>query len=495
MKTNSTKKLIQNLNFKGIKFRQGEKDLFKKNDYFQIINAYKSLFVANVEVIDDIINNIDNNTDLDRYYKSYNINNHLTGNDLKSKICDKILNKYDKNLNNTSLQDKIEAIKKFKYIHHIYGKNTYYGDFVRMQLFEHDLRSILLKNTLLIEENIKRIFISILNDMEVDSNYLADINNYNLFDNNVNKPLDSIKKILSIHENEKSNPIKRKTEQSIIIPYWILINEMTLNQTITTINNLKIDIRNKIFQQCVNEFSLSNIDIYDKTKTEQQINDEKKLIYIFSIVLKYIGSFRNLLAHNQPIFNYNVKDTSLINYPKISYSIPSSNIKSQNALNMNMMRKLQILYGIDFYNKNVYDVNINLSWMIYVISRIINILYKNNKFADDIREVYKKYNIILSYGKEYVFKETDLASLLQEISQINSESLNYNEVCQLIDNKKPYKSVLKNKIKEINTVLINIRKYEKLFKYTKKRSDYPPFTNVAIYKKYTNIDLYFLNNL
>lgn len=489
MKTNTTKKLIQNLEFKGINFRKGERELFRKNDYFQIVNAYKRLFVSSVETIGDIMENVDKSIDIDRYYKNYDIRKPIVGIDLKAKICEKILIKYDKNLQNSSLQDKIGSIEKLDYIHHIYGKNTYYGDFVRMQLFEHDLRSILLKYTLLIEENIKRIFITILNDMEADSNYLADINNYNLFDNNINKPLDSIKKVLSIHENDKSNPIKRKTEQSIIIPYWILINEMSLNQTINTINNLNVDLKNRILKQCVKEFTFSNLN----NKTDNQILDE---IYIFSIVLRYIGSFRNLLAHNQPIFNYNVKDTSLKNYPNISYCLPhSKKTQSQQVLNKNMMKKLQILYGIDFYNKNVYDVNINLSWIMYVISRIINVLYVNNHFADEIRDVYTKYNIILSYEKRYIFKESDLRSLLACINKIKLNNLKSDELIELIDNGMPYKKILKSKLKENNIILSNIKKHEKLFAYAKKRSDYPPFINVKIYKKYTNIDYNFLKNL
>lgn len=45
-----------------------------------------------------------------------------------------------------------------------YKKITHISDFIRMVKFEHDLRSVLLKYCLMIEEVIKREFISYLND-------------------------------------------------------------------------------------------------------------------------------------------------------------------------------------------------------------------------------------------------------------------------------------------------------------------------------------------
>ena len=45
METNSTRKLISITENKGIKFSVGDKSLFKKYSYFQVINAYKNLFV------------------------------------------------------------------------------------------------------------------------------------------------------------------------------------------------------------------------------------------------------------------------------------------------------------------------------------------------------------------------------------------------------------------------------------------------------------------
>ena len=58
MNTNSTNKLIEILELKQIKFDKGEKSLFRKYSYYQVINAYKNLFVKDIEYIDTIRSNI-----------------------------------------------------------------------------------------------------------------------------------------------------------------------------------------------------------------------------------------------------------------------------------------------------------------------------------------------------------------------------------------------------------------------------------------------------
>ena len=94
LETNSTSKLIKNLERKGISFEFGEKQLFKKYNYYQVINAYKNLFVADVENIDKIRKNIQNNIDVDRYKKYYGINSNIGGDILFKEICKKIIKKY-----------------------------------------------------------------------------------------------------------------------------------------------------------------------------------------------------------------------------------------------------------------------------------------------------------------------------------------------------------------------------------------------------------------
>ena len=60
MEKHSNNLLIKILETKNIKFKNGEKTKFNSYSYYQVINAYKSLFVSDVETIDDIYNNINN---------------------------------------------------------------------------------------------------------------------------------------------------------------------------------------------------------------------------------------------------------------------------------------------------------------------------------------------------------------------------------------------------------------------------------------------------
>lgn len=374
METNTTSKLIKNLERKGISFNRGEKQLFKKYDYYQVINAYKNLFIVDVENIDKIKQNILNNIDVKRYKEYYGISSNVLGNDLFKEICKKIIKKYglayDKNM---SLKTLVSEIKRIDYIHHIYAANTKYNDFVRMYKFEHELRLLLLRYTLIIEENMKNLFISTLNDSEdINANFLSDINNYNTSDASSNNSLETLKLIIDKQGNKHSKPIQRKRQQNITIPYWILINELAMNQTYKAINNLKPELERKIFQKCVNHFTNLDLDVFDKTKTIKNINSEHKLINSFKIILYYIGEFRNMLAHNQPIYSYNIKDCSLYNFPNINYEYPSSSkkqltLQEQYKINADMMHKLQLFFGTDQFNSRNLHVNIDLSWIIYVI--------------------------------------------------------------------------------------------------------------------------------
>ena len=345
MQTYTTNQLINNLKRKGINFERGDKKLFEQYSYYQVINAYKALFIVAIEDIDTIKNNILNNIDIDRYKKCFGINSNIWGISLYREICMRIIKKYGLEYNKNASNKVLEReIKNIGYIHHVYDKKVKYKDFIRMYKFEHELRSLLLRYTLIIEENVKNIFIRELNNIKANANYLSDLNNYNIANMN-NTALDTLKLIIDRQGNTHSKPIKRKREQNIIVPYWILINELAMNQTYKTINHLKPDIENKIFQECVNHFTKLNLDIFDSTKSLKTINKEINMINTFKNLLYYIGEFRNMLAHNQPIFSYNVLDDSLRDFPNINYNYPfrANKILTQQEkhnINASMMYKL-----------------------------------------------------------------------------------------------------------------------------------------------------------
>lgn len=502
METNSTSKLIKNLERKGIHFDFGEKQLFRKYNYYQVINAYKDLFVVGVENIDIIRKNIQNNTDTDRYRKYYGINSSVNEKDLFREICKKIAKKYgleyDKNL---PLRTLINEIKRIDYLHHIYADNTKYSDFVRMYKFEHELRLMLLKYTLIIEENMKNLFVSTLNDSEkTNANFLSDINNYNISDANSNKSLETLKLIIDKQGNKHSKPIQRKRRQNITVPYWILINELAMNQTYKAISNLQSKIERQVFQKCVNHFTKLNLDIFDKNKSLKDIKRENKLINSFKIILYYIGEFRNMLAHNQPIYSYNIKDCSMCNFPVINYDYPSNSKKEltkeeQYKINAAMMYNLQKFFGTDKFNSRNLRVNIDLSWIIYVIYKIISTIDKNTKFYEELRRIYIKYNVVLT---EYGYEITNCQlyeSLLEKLQELYDMDLNSEKVINKIEHGLPYKSMLKSSEKQIKKKLKDIQKIAEKIEVKKIGSKYGSFPRNRLYKKYTNIGASFFNQI
>ena len=151
MKSYTNIKLKKKLQNKGIQLDNRKKKLFDKYSYYQVVNAYKNIFSTNIENIDDIENNIMNNTDIERYLKNYDIDSYHSNTQLFRNIEIKICQKYGILYKSTDTNDEIkEKIKSINYYNHLYSNKVYYSDFVRMYKFEHELRNVLLRYTLII---------------------------------------------------------------------------------------------------------------------------------------------------------------------------------------------------------------------------------------------------------------------------------------------------------------------------------------------------------
>ncbi len=495
MEKHSNNLLIKGLEAKNINFQNGEKSKFNSYSYYQVINAYKPLFVSGVETIDDIYNNINNKIRINEYKASFGI---TTNTDIFKEICKKICKKYGINYSHTMKNIILKKnISKIDYVHHIYPMDTQYGDFLRMYKFEHELRNMLLKYTLIIEESIKNVFIKRLNNTpEVKANFLSDINNYDTSKGN-NDALDTLKLIFEKQKNKYSKPIQRKRKQDITIPYWILINELTMNETYNVIKNLKPEISILIFQDCLNHFTNKKVDLKDKAKTRKQIQTEKGIILSFRTLIKYIGTFRNMLAHNQPIYCYNHKDYSLINYPKMSYDMPWIDMKKnktlsemdqQHKINSVTMHDLEIFFGNDKYNANNSSRNINLSFIIYVIYKIISTIDKNTEFYEELIKLYKKYNIILTSNDKQITDTTSIENMIREIETLNMLELDYKEIINKIENSESYKQELKSFIRRFNEQKRKINVLLNKIKIKEIKSKYKQFPAEIRYTDYTGIN-------
>lgn len=364
-----------------------------------------------------------------------------------------------------------------------------------MYKFEHELRNVLLRYTLIIEESLKNVFVSYLNNIEAKDNFLTDINQYETGQRNINRAIDSIKKVFDKQTNKYSNPIKRKNYQDLTVPYWILINELTLGETIRLIINLKDEHKIKILENCVNYFTNMNLKIDFLTVKERK---EKYYNYINAMreILSIIGSFRNNLAHNQPIYNFNVKEFYSSKCNKVNYLLPNAkNAKDQYALNAKYMSYFANFFGTDKYNSCTGNTNIDLSWIIYVIYKFITHLDKNTNFYTELTYVYQKYNIILTPGKVAINKYALYEEMLKMFENYSEFDFGLLETTTRYNNGESIKQNLISLNKRINNMKNDMHK---LLERNIKNNDCLKYTHFLFdgnYTKYTGIDKKFFDKL
>ncbi len=504
METNSTNKLITITENKGINFFRGDKSLFKKYSYFQVVNAYKNLFAYDEDTIEEIKDNIANKVKIDFYRKSFEIKDDIDDNNLYEAICNRICKKYG--LNGSTLVEKEEQIKIIKYHHHIYNPGTLYTDFVRMYKFEHELRMMLLKYTLIVEESIKNIFISYLNDINAKPNYLINMDNYNT-SSLKSKSFDTMKLIIDKYDNLKSKPIKRKRDQHLIVPYWIIINELAMNQTYYAIANLNSSDSYKIFLRCLNFFTQLNLSEENRGKTQKQLDYEKRMVNNFKTLLCYLGEFRNMLAHNQPIYCYNVLNYSINGNPKFEYELPIANPertdkkgnkvpieKQQINIMGSLMNSLREYYGSDNFNSNN-STKLDLSKIIYILYKMLQHIDKNTNFYSELVEIYSKYNIVLSKSIIEVENSKQINALKLIISELSNYDMETSSFIEKIESGKAYKMELKSKEKQLKEIIKQINSISKNINVNEIKSKYKHFPARKRYTEFTGINANFFKNI
>ena len=507
MYSKTTQGLRRYLKRKGISISGEYRQRFSKYDYFQVINGYKGLFISGVENMDRILENLQSGIDLDRYRAAFSIPANTPKDDCHTRIIDSIVDKYGLDVAKTaSVDEKLSAIKSIQYVHHVYSPNADYADFCRMYDFEHELRNVLLKYTLMIEDNIKRIFIGYLNDQDKSPDFLVDISNYNtaFTGRGKNGAFQTIKRVIDLLDNTHSNPIQRKRKQNLPVPYWILINEMTLNQTLRTISNLNQDDKDHILQGILHEFTdCTSVDVFDTAgKTAERIDSEKGHLRHLAIMLRYIGEFRNSLAHNQPIYNYNVANVDLSCYPNIRRAYPAvkydpkrSIEEQQQRVNAGLMRYINRFFGTDSFSSRSVDINVDLSFIIYVVNQIICRIKPSSTFKQDVLEVYRKYHVLLGYPPYHRLSPSFLEELERKLQVLDGCEAHLVELKSRIENNRPYKAELKRLEKAQRDGKRQLLEYMAWIKAKSSRSDYPPFSQGQAYKLFTNIDASFLLGL
>ena len=179
--------------------------------------------------------------------------------------------------------------------------NTRFDEIVALWHFDRELRSILLKNIIIIENSMKSII-----SYELTKSYGYDYLNENNYNTLNNDPIrhKQIKNLIDSIESTIDKGIKDSKyiayyhENYDQIPLWVVINDLSLGLTI------------KLYQ-IMKEKDQNQVSSYFKIDNEQ-----------LDCFLKILNFYRNLSAHNQRVFDQtstdSIKNTSyhyLLNLP------------------------------------------------------------------------------------------------------------------------------------------------------------------------------------
>ena len=204
----------------------------------------------------------------------------------------------------------------------LFKKGTTFDEIVALYHFDRDLRSIVLKYIILIENTLKSI-ISHEFSKKYGYGYL-DRNNFlptttahsdEILEKRIRNLFASIKS--TIAQGKKNNKyIKHYSSSYEKIPLWVVINDLSLGLTIKFFKLLKDEDRAVIASQ------------FDSTSTELES---------FLNILNY---FRNLAAHNQRLFDECYNEN--IVHTKIHNNLNLNNYKS-NLMSLLIVFKILLL--------------------------------------------------------------------------------------------------------------------------------------------------------
>lgn len=194
----------------------------------------------------------------------------------------------------------VNGYSKFFYDEGVFYKDgTLFEEILSVQLFDKELKSILFKYIMECENHFKSLVSYFYSEHYQNQKYsYLHIENYNNNDiHDVVSLTSCLSKIIKFKNNEtNSNSIKHYVKKHHDVPIWVLINYMTLGQTLYFYKLMTQSDQNRISKE------ISKL-ICDSLKTKSIILQPKHIITFISNVIEV----RNLIAHNNQILNYKCK--------------------------------------------------------------------------------------------------------------------------------------------------------------------------------------------
>lgn len=205
-----------------------------------------------------------------------------------------------------------------------YIPGTDFKEIIDTHIFDRELKSILLKYILEAEKHIKAIISYVFSEAHQEKYAYLIATNYNQRDIlKISRIISDFSKTLNKYNKPNDrNSIAHYCTRHGDVPLWVLSNYLSFGSIVTMYEYMNISEQNRVakeFSKILNE----NLGITTAKITNQE----------FSIILRNICDVRNILAHNNKLFEYKCKN----NYPFIKelhqhFNIPS-NVPKQDLYN------------------------------------------------------------------------------------------------------------------------------------------------------------------
>lgn len=179
-----------------------------------------------------------------------------------------------------------------------YIKNSNFSEIVAIHIFDSELKNILLKYIIYTENHFKSVLAYSYSKNVINQKYpyLNQSNYENLYIRESVNLIADLNKLIQIENTKIGTPINHYIKVHKDIPLWVLINFMTFGQAIKLFNYSKNTLKHSISR------SVNTLICYENNIQDLRLS--QKELYI---ILDSIKNLRNVLAHNNKIFNYKAR--------------------------------------------------------------------------------------------------------------------------------------------------------------------------------------------
>ena len=178
----------------------------------------------------------------------------------------------------------------------LYQEDTHFNELKALFLFDRELRILLLKYLLIFENSIKTTIAYEFSKKYSRKNAYLDIANF--VDNDPKKVLQQISILTkTIHDKvDRTGAIKHYIEEHGEVPLWVLVNFLTMGNIANFYNILTDSMKNIIAKFYT-----------DKYRTQNKDHTFRLSSADLSACLKVVNLVRNICAHDERLYNVNLR--------------------------------------------------------------------------------------------------------------------------------------------------------------------------------------------